>query len=1507
MSRKSIHIAARIARTLGWILLSLFVLILLIRVLFVAEIPNNFLRKKIVDIANEQLNARVDIRGLKGDLWTEFTIQDLSIAQNDTTLHVSELSARYALLSLLSGTFQIHSVSVKNMSAMLRENTSGKFNVQELINTDGAAETDTAAGSSFKFVVHALEIQNAGVQVHSPGYLPESPLTVRNLNARMAFAFTDEISFSLREFNFKLKEGRLPEPIAISAEAELQDSVITLQQLLIETGNSLLTAQAHTDLADSTLNANIETRPFSLMDLQPFLETDFPENKINISLSASGKMDSLRMRLAADGSAFDHLLLTADVLVGEEAVIKHPSFSARNINLSHFNPALDAHIGEIRLDVQGSLPASFNQTNASLSLLVKNARYEETTLDELSGNATLAQSHVSGVFNLRAERSEIALYPEIKNLFGETPEWTMPVVIRELNPAYFTQNPTMDGSVSLLAVLEGDGFELSEKPWSFKISQNPAEGSFTQNERQLFGNAPARPNTLGGQQFSELEISGQINQTLAQASGHIAFLQSGLHFELQTHNYLGSAPQFSFLAQTENFNIAELSGMEDYTSSITMSIEGKGSHFSLEEMRLAGNINLTSSSLNSAEIDKLNLGFALNNMILTISDGNIESEILAGTFTASKHIQELSAKEDELILDFEIKNLQPLAPFAGFEKLKAEGHINGVLKQNERGNAGFTGHIELENIAADSLFTADAISGQTYFELDSALVYTADVHITSPGISGISLRDLSLQTSGQSITDSVSGILQIDILSRDAGNIIQKIYYRFHPQTKHMRLTWNALNFITPVRTLTLKEPYTVSIEGFAVRTDTLSLVSESGAYLNLAVPFADSLNQHFWLEGFNFDFGVLQEILLGQPYVDGVLSGKLYASNTRDSLFAHGNLRIHRLDYMDVQADSLNFNFNIEDERLQASGNIHMDGRESLSGNLTVPFLPGNPADFDPAFFREQVQGALTIAPVRLNRFKKLLEAAGINQTDGIISFEGGLSGTAGAPVFDGKLSLDEPTLSGIRLDNFFASFSYNHPDQVLSTLAEAHAHGQQVAAIQTNLPFNINFQTFEISTPGPDDTIAVFIDTDNFNLSVFNDFLDKDYLSSLEGVLNADIEISGTLGNLEPRGEIMLTNAKVDVPFTNITLNSIRAEAVFVPGGLAVEEIRMKSGGGTFVADGLIKMEGISPVAMDIRATATQFKLANTNDMNLTINMNTNLTGTPMSPVASGSITIRNGFIYLKNFGEKSVEDVHLEGEEETSVSIYDSLALDMNFIIERNFFVRNERYLDMEVELEGNLEAQKDKGGELQLFGPLTAREGYARPLGKQFNMDEGEFVFSGPIEDPTLNLRTSYMPQTSQKEGNPIVLYYIIEGTAQEPVFRFESDPQMEQQDIIAYTLFGRPFYALDNWQQTMSGGGNPATNLLVDVLLDEVEALATRELGIDVVQIDNTRSGSDAVTSIKTGWYLNRRTFFSILNEISSNPKTLFILEYMLTENLDVIITQGDDNRQGIDLRWQFEY
>jgi autotransporter translocation and assembly factor TamB len=240
-------------------------------------------------------------------------------------------------------------------------------------------------------------------------------------------------------------------------------------------------------------------------------------------------------------------------------------------------------------------------------------------------------------------------------------------------------------------------------------------------------------------------------------------------------------------------------------------------------------------------------------------------------------------------------------------------------------------------------------------------------------------------------------------------------------------------------------------------------------------------------------------------------------------------------------------------------------------------------------------------------------------------------------------------------------------------------------------------------------------------------------------------------------------------------------------------------------------------------------------------------------------------------------------------------------------RRFFIRNERYLEMELELDGVLDLVKKSGSDLELFGDMSAPNGYARPFGKRFNLEEGVVTFSGNPENPQLQIRTKYEPPQTQED---IVIWYIIEGTVEKPEFRYESQPPMELENIISYTLFGQPFYALDSWKQVVasSGSNTTAADVALDVLLDRVEALATQRLGIDVVKIDNTRSGGETGTSITTGWYLNPKVFFAIQNVITgSTPDTGFLLEYMLREDLKLILRQGNDIRQGVDLKWNYDY
>lgn len=97
-------------------------------------------------------------------------------------------------------------------------------------------------------------------------------------------------------------------------------------------------------------------------------------------------------------------------------------------------------------------------------------------------------------------------------------------------------------------------------------------------------------------------------------------------------------------------------------------------------------------------------------------------------------------------------------------------------------------------------------------------------------------------------------------------------------------------------------------------------------------------------------------------------------------------------------------------------------------------------------------------------------------------------------------------------------------------------------------------------------------------------------------------------------------------------------------------------------------------------------------------------------------------------------------------------------------------------------------------------------------------------------------------------------------------------------------------------------------LTYEVLLGKAEHLATRKLGVDVVQLQRMRVGAVSRLAIQTGWYLSPKTFFSIMNEVeASRPKTYFMLEYALNEELDLVVTQGNDSRQGVDLQWRRNY
>lgn len=1519
MSEKKTHIIFKILKVLGWTVLSLGILVAAIRLSLKTSWVHSIAKKQVVSIANQSLNGSLSIHKIEGDLWKDFSISGIVITQADTLLNLENARVQYNIWDLLNKTFSASEIKLSGLSAFVSETAENEFNIQQLIKPDTTQST-----SAFALDIQHFEVENAEISVSSPSYLPDSTLSIKSLNATAGFSFYDEISASLSSLSFQLVEGRLPQPISFETAASYQDQIITLNQLVIETGRSLIRANGVSDFSNDTLTAQTDFAPFSLKDLEPYLQNPLPNDQLQLSLKAGGRLDSLNLELKAEGEGFDDFLAVSNLTISETPSLNKFGISLKNLDAGYFtNDSVQVTIGELQASLEGHVNEDIENADITWGFTLHEIQYEDYFFNILFGSGTLKQGNLLANVQLSDGKDEIVFYPSVKELFSDMPQWNLQAHFTDIDLSWWLRNPELEGTLSFRAKAEGRGFELSKEPWTFSVykpmkplmpvqfMRSGPDSSVSKSKYITTTQFTNRPSygidtvIIGGQKFSDINVNGRIDVDSLNVDGFIKMIDNQVLFSTVLHDYLSEKPTYTFDINTSGFDASEIIGIHDFPTSVNLKTSGSGTHFDPDKLQLKADLLIDSSYVNGAEFSLLDISAELENNILNIPSGRLVSDVIEGTFSGRRNLADQSDPENDFALDMEIKNLQPLATLAGTEKLNATGTVTGNITEIDQ-QLLFDGNVNLSDVNYDTLFSANSIRGVTKISIGREYGYDLSLDISEPVFSGLKLQDVKFAAVGTSAPDSLTGNFNLDIASKDAGQISQSGKYKLDYETLKTELHWFTFEFVTPARILTMQSPFRLLYQNSSIQTDTLMLRSAEGTFLNIAIPYADSVQQKAWIQGQDFDFGVMQEIIFDERFVDGVLSGYMEVSHSPEDLTGAGALDISNLAYKGTDIDFLNLDFSILSKRLSAQLGITMNGEEKVTGSLDVPFMVQDPSTFDDSFFEEPVRGYLVIKPVQITDFQNILNAFEITQTNGILSFNGELSGTAGEPNMEGVFNLGQPTLSGIEVDTAFAEFRYHHLEKKVTALAEIDASGQRAASVKTELPISMDFRTLKLNMPGENDSLQFHLTTDNFNVSVFNDFLDKQYVNKLRGVLNADIDIAGTKSTLIPKGFLNLSGARISVPIAGINLTKINSELQFSDKGLQLNRMNITSGSGTFSASGGIELEGITPKNLDITAKATRFQLANTNDYNLTVDLNSKLTGQPMRPKVSGVLTVKNGFVFLQDFGERSVETVQLDEEEVSSFSPYDSLSIDMRFVIERNFLVRNRRYLDLEVALTGELDAQKQVNSDLELFGALNAERGYARPLGKNFTVDEGAFTFSGPITEPDLYIKTSYIPQSSQKEGDPIVLYYIIEGTALDPTFRFESDPYMEQEDIVCYTLFNKPCYALESWQQVVSGssGSSPA-NLLVDVLLDEVETLATQELGIDVVQIDNTQSGT---TSIKTGWYLNRRTFFAIVNEISgTTPKTLFILEYLLKENLDLIITQGDDNRQGIDIRWQYDY
>ncbi|SHE62650.1 Family of unknown function [Fodinibius roseus] len=1454
----------------------------------------NWARNMIVDAANQQLVPRLSIETLSGDLWHGVTLTGIALTDENNTVvaSIDTLQIEYRPLSYFSDALVIEKMRLSRPFIKLSQQPDSSWNAGHWLDGDTSAGDTTAA--DFHFLLSDLSMEQGQVDVSMPSLGADSSFVVDNMNFSCRIGFLSSgYDATVDDFSFKIMNTRLDTPVSFTTSGNADETSVTLEKLAVATGYSMVTAAGRANLSDSTAELQAEASPLGWHDLAVYMEDEnMPVREdVDISLGFEATATDVRVRLNARADGIEQFRMNSHFHRDSTLELSSFDVSADRLDLAVFTgdttmPALQ----NMMVRGTGTVPlGGYRNARLEGTLSADNLRQGPYRLDALRGEFTLGDAQAHLHLEPAVGREKLMADVEMSNIWSEKPSVGVAVRGTSINPASWLRDEAYTGNLTFNGRMSGNGWY-------------PGSGQAFWNYRLTVRNS-----RLMDQQVDRATFAGRLNQDAITNESRLAINKSQLHLQADIRQFR-TRPAFSYSLTASDLNVADVAGMEEYPSSVSATVEGKGKGGRLQNLELQSRVRVDSSIFLGEAIRSLDVDLQVSDTVMTVQNGMLESDIADGHFSGRFHLDDPYDVSNSLNMGIELKDLSSFASVAGVDVLRAAGSINGKLTPNGQDLIVFEGKADLEEVNYDNRFTAPRVSGALRLGLTEEPEYVADFEIVRPVIASVDLQNIRLKTEGQRSGNTANGTYELELAGQHQNRIDQAGAYRVSEDS--LMVEMSTFDLTSSLRTLSLQKPFHITWSNSTLQTDTLHIRSSDGSsYMELAVPHADSLHQKGYFRAQKLNLKAIQDAILGNSYLDGVLMGEFRADRTDTSLVASGHLSMSNVHYEETVLDTFKLQTDIDNKRLEGMMELHQGGELIAEGDLDIPFRAENPELLEERFFEQPVSGKLVLHAITLGRFETLLKQAGYENTKGILQFEGTLEGEAGEPKMDATFHLSEAMLSGVPIDSLVASLEYQHTQSNLNLNATLTSLNQKALQVDARMPLDVNLRSWEVGLPGPGDSLSVAVLTNQFNLKALNDFLGRDMVRNLQGRINGMVNIEGPRNSLQTSGEFSLQNGGVRVVPANIRLDNIGSTIRFKPDEIELTKLSMRSGSGTLNARGTVSLNELVPGAVKMNISAKNFKVANTDEYNGIINLNVDVGGSLSQPRLSGTLDVINGFVELDNFGEKSVEEVSLDTAmaPEPEISLYDSLSLDMDVGFNRRFFVRNQRYLEMELELEGQIDLLKDPGDDLQMFGNLTTADGYAEPLGKRFELEEGALAFSGPVDNPEVNIRTLYEPPQTDQE---IKIWYIIEGTVEAPQFKYESSPPMDLAGIISYTLFGQPFYKLNPAEQSVArtSSSNTAADFALDVLMDRVESLATRHLGIDVVRIENTRVGGESGTSISTGWYINPRVFFAIQNVITgSTPTTGFYLEYYLKENLRLILSQGVDNRQGIDMQWEYDY
>ncbi|AUU89065.1 autotransporter assembly complex protein TamB [Enterobacteriaceae bacterium ENNIH3] len=414
------------------------------------------------------------------------------------------------------------------------------------------------------------------------------------------------------------------------------------------------------------------------------------------------------------------------------------------------------------------------------------------------------------------------------------------------------------------------------------------------------------------------------------------------------------------------------------------------------------------------------------------------------------------------------------------------------------------------------------------------------------------------------------------------------------------------------------------------------------------------------------------------------------------------------------------------------------------------------------------------------------------------------------------------------------------------------------------------------------------------NFSLAMANAIFTRG--EKVAGTLNANLRLGGNLQSPQLFGQMQL--------------NGVDVEGNFMPFDMQPSQLAMNFNGTTSTLQGVVRTQRgqinlsgdadwsqINNWRARVAAQGNKVRITVPPMVRLDVSPDLVFEATPTLFTLDGRVDVPWARIVVHDLPESAVgtssDEVMLNADLKPEKPKSAAIPINSNLIVHVGNNVRMDAF-GLKARLTGDLKVTQDQQG-LGLNGQINIPEGRYHAYGQDLIVRKGELIFSGPVDQPLLNIEAIRNPDATE---NDVTAGVRITGTADEPKAEIFSDPAMSQQEALSYLLRGQ---GLESGQSDSAAMTSALVGLGV-AQSGQVVGKIGETFGVSNLALD-TEGVGDSSQVVVSGYVLpGLQVKYGV--GIFDSLATL-TLRYRLMPKLYLEAVSGLD--QALDLLYQFEF